>query len=611
MSNPFSGADGPKIVVGNQRLVVDPVSGVVKVEIGGPPGPKGSLKDTTHGNLSGLDADDHPHYMTTERADPKYRDLKTVWDLVGGMDWDLSVTRDEIADENVLENEWNFDYFLDGDALGFLRGQDGVLRSYGLCDPDGGIGISTVKDRDPLAAPRRVATLQNYPEPTAPATLDGSIDRHWASGGPVVDLGNGVGFMFVHIEDYYGGGDFGLDDWAYWMTGAAKVVDLGGEDQTITFLGPLIEHTVSPQDAYDGDWKFHMHGGHFVEWEGYIYYYHVDFTQGPNQFHHTVSRCLKSDIAAAVAADTVPQFKKYGGGGIDGTWDADSNGRVASVALTGSANDVATMGDTVHLPDGRLLYAGCLSKSSMQWQFDACVGTDPLTWGPLIPLMAEQGDEEWIYTTVWSGDEQSPKHVTKNDVQVFFTNNESADPALRWDIHSVDRLTLSPRLTGEPSFPSTMFEMLLSPAYLPPYPGDPYSIPNVIPESDSSVNVYLLYGPQEVWLPDVRNLRPGTIYWFVCANNPAAPPEFVYRLVPFADPRPPDTPVESQRLGGVEFLVEFNGGAIFPLVAAYGTGGWLNVAPSAAGIQVVIDALNNNVQSVLQDHENRITALEP
>jgi hypothetical protein len=333
-------------------------------------------------------------------------------------------------------------YYPDGNAGGFLVGADGQLRHYqpgtGVCAVRDGVkqephvAVTTVVDGDVFAAPRRTIVMEGWDAEDPELT--------WIGGGPILDLGDGVGFMIVHEERDDDNGLSG-SNWIYWTLSGAKVVD-DGTDITVTWLGPIVSHQVTLDAVRDGGLHAGIGSGEFIVWRDQMYIHHDDHPTGEDADGITTwSRCPVADIAAAVAADEVPVFHKWHGEALDEEWTEPSLGGVSS---TNDALQVIHMDDFVALPDDRIL-----TVAAIEWfgayGIGAAVGDDPLTWHgtgndwpntmwPIVEIGAQEG-HSYPYLTLWSGTDRA-KEVT-SPLGVFAYWLDVPDPDGSWFDHTL------------------------------------------------------------------------------------------------------------------------------------------------------------------------------
>jgi len=351
-------------------------------------------------------------------ADPA--DRWTVSDQFG-----LEFERSTVATNPTIE-AWGFDAYFDGSAGGFMLGDDGVTRHYNSSGGTlGTVCVSTVGPDDPFAAPREVVTIDNLP-----------ADYNYVSGGPVVDLGGGVGWMVLHLEH----SDSQFPTWVYWSLGQAKVTDRNGA-RSIEYLGLLQTHeqTIAEADALNADAT--QGSGHSVVVDGFVYVFHADIHAADTAAVGTVSRCELADVRSAVTAGTAAAFRKWSGETLDEEWLEPSVGG----SFTELGHEViGRLGDIVTLPDGRLLWVGTDgdgSTYSVSW----AVGSDPLTFTAPTFLSTGAG-LEWIYSVLWSGSPASPKVIDSRTALFYLVTSEHPD-LYRWDTNSIDRIELTPRPT--------------------------------------------------------------------------------------------------------------------------------------------------------------------
>lgn len=322
---------------------------------------------------------------------------------------------------------WGFDTTPDLGASGFLIGATGTTRRYaGRGGVDTGkVAVATVVGDNAWAAPHDLVTISGLPS-----------GWDWQSGGPIVDLGGGVGFMILHFED----NDPPNELYRYWDLHGAKVVD-DGSSVTITYLGPIISHEMTLAEAQADNLTATMSAGQVALWNGDAYVYFTDMDP-VGQSRSTVARCSYADLVIAVGANTVPTFNKWNGETLDDPWVSPGLGGVTQTNLSIAAAAITDNADFIALPDDRII-----GVSSVAGDLCAATGFDPLTWTPAKVWKKYDGvpGGDTTSPTVWSGDATEPKGVTGRTIVAearSFDNN----PNIWMGNYSVRRWSLFPAL---------------------------------------------------------------------------------------------------------------------------------------------------------------------
>lgn len=375
---------------------------------------------TTASRADHVHTDPVPAHNSSGTAHADIRALITAAQGAGvwGLTRDAGLKLDYTRAEAPLGDVSAFPYFFDSAANGFLTGADGVTRCYQVAGASGSMAVSTVTEGNPLGAPYQSITVTGAP-------------MSWVGGGPIVDLGGGEGLMILHVEDEYGPAD---GSWHYWTFGAAKVVDPGGGTApTVTWLGSLFRHEMTPEFSETNDIAANLGSGHVLTFDGDVYLYHLDY-DATGTAHGAVSRCSLTDIASAVDADEAPVFVKWNGEALGDPWTEPALG--GESATNASLEIVADIGDMVELPDGRWLWMAARPGTPNQVEWS--VGSTPLLWSPLSVLESDEVDDEWVYSLLWSGDPSSPRVLTRETAEFYFV------AGTRWTDTRIDRVELRP-----------------------------------------------------------------------------------------------------------------------------------------------------------------------
>lgn len=429
-------------------------------------------------------------------------DRSANWTLTRDTGFSLRHEQTTQHEGEKFTGDWGWPAFPDITG-GFLKGTDGVVRHYSSGLPTAfEVGVTTVSGSDLYSEPRQSVVVTDYPP-----TVD------YCSGGPILDLGNGVGFMILHLEwKPYNPIDF------YWTLAAAKVTDIDGEI-TITYLGEIITHEITKEDSILNEVQAGQGAGHFMIHDGYIYVYHTDHNS-LGEFRPGLSRCSLVDIESAIDSETpeAPVFNKWNGEGLNDIWSTPSLG--GSSADYGSVPAAVTLsGDILTLPDGRHLWVSAFGLTSgADWGVFYNVASDPLNWEWTFPdteyrtILETQDVYEYIYGTLWSGDEHNPKTATRQSVHFPFVR--SADLVGRWGDYSVQNLELWPVTSPE------IFDLELDPAIQPErlYPsGDSVVDLTAIGTEGGPGRVYQYTAPADITLKAMEDVVE---YWEILHGAP-------------------------------------------------------------------------------------------
>lgn len=363
-------------------------------------------------------------------ADRNIAALQTLTDYHFG--WHTS-DPEVVAPHAVLDGA-GLDNYIDGDG-GFIKDTGGTLWMAGFMQGDRSGFVPLHENGHDWDYTR--AELIDIDD--MPAGFDGS-------GGPIVDLGSGVGMMVLHLEGEH-----------FHKLGAGKVVMDGSGPVSVTYVGDIITPEESQADAITNDDGDLSQGTGSIlisdsEGEEYARIFYVEYPDdGTFESHYSIAKCSVADIATAMGSDTAPSFNKWSGEASHEAWTEDGlTGLGSALSIHGPRGG----GPTVKLPNGNHLLV-TPDSSDGDWYITVSESTDEgLTWSDREELLRNTGTE-WYTATAWSGDPDNPEVLTEPRVWMFTTQ---AVPANRWATAEIARFEIRPQVSGAstPAAPSAI-----------------------------------------------------------------------------------------------------------------------------------------------------------
>jgi hypothetical protein len=334
--------------------------------------------------------------------------------------WDLGSP--EVVADDVLRRAAGRTYWPDG-TLGFARGSDGDVRCWA---PDGRLLLRPDGSGPVEGPPTRVLT--------GPHRIQATRDpADYASGGPVLDVGDGVLAMVWHGEEHVGGDP--EDFWGF--LGLARSTD-GGE--TFHDLGRILTPHIrasSPRRVLHVE----VGGGSCaLDDDGHLRVYYrdtLDTGSSAPALGLSAARVPWDDLVAAVHDGRAPDLHKR----HDGTW--------SQPGLGGEADDLLPKGvslprwfDVVRHDGVGWLMVGT-GGLAVDWAYVVRTSDDGLEWSDGELLGEPVRDAEVLYLTL-SGDDLGDSRRAADDLWLWRTRSADAAGG-RWDDARLERLRLRRR----------------------------------------------------------------------------------------------------------------------------------------------------------------------